>query len=160
MAILDGVITLDKHYTMTVPLLQTEKLAVCYDGQEETLLIEWRGEVSSQELREGYSQIIAQVRRLKPVKWQLDLQQRGTIKREDQRWIFEFVFPEVLAIVNDNVFVAVVLPVFLLHDLVSELNGDELMQEGNFLIMQHFMYPEQAQRWLNEMHQIKTGTKV
>ncbi|WP_266205417.1 hypothetical protein [Pontibacter kalidii] len=149
-----------KKHALNMPLPQTEKLRVTYERQEQTLRITWQGDVSSQELREGYNQIIELVRRLKPVKWQLDLQKRGTIKREDQRWIFEHVFPEVLAIVNDDVFVAVVLPVFLMHDLVSELNGDELMQEGNFLIMQHFMYPEQAQRWLNEMYQIKTGSNV
>ncbi|MCX2741818.1 hypothetical protein [Pontibacter anaerobius] len=140
-------------------LLKTDKLRVRYAAQADTLFIYWEGAVSSEELKIGYTRIIELVRRLKPVKWQLDLQKRGTIRREDQRWVFEHVFPEVLSIVNDDVFIAVVLPVFLMHDLVSELSGDELMQDSNFLIMQHFMYPEEAQRWLNEMHLIKTGTK-
>ncbi|WP_276495751.1 hypothetical protein [Pontibacter litorisediminis] len=140
-------------------LLKTEKLSVCYEEGEQTLVVRWEGAVSSDELRSGYKEILEQVRRLKPVKWQLDLQKRGTICRQDQRWIFEYVFPEVLSIVNDDVFVAVVLPVFLMHDLVSELTGDELMQDGRFLIMQHFMYPEEGQRWLNEMQLIKMGTR-
>lgn len=139
-------------------LFQAEKLCVRYNKPEQTLNIIWSGELSSEELREGYTCILEQVKVLKPVKWLLDLQMRSAIRREDQRWIFEHVFPEVLGIVNDDVFVAVVLPVFQMYDLVSELNGDELMQEGSFMIMHHFMYPEEAQRWLNEMHQIKSGS--
>ena len=138
-------------------LLSAPKLSVRYDTLEETLLVQWEGTVTSNELREGYTCLLELVRELRPVKWQLDLQTRSPIKREDQRWVFEFIFPKVLSLVKDDVFVAIVLPVSMIHELVSELTGDELMQEGNFLIMQHFMYPEEAQRWLNEMHLIKTG---
>lgn len=139
-------------------LLQTEKLCVRYDKPKQTLHVVWNGELSSQELREGYTCILEFVKVLRPVKWLLDLQMRSAIRREDQRWVFGHFFPEVLGIVNDDVFVAVVLPIFQMYDLVSELSGDELMQEGSFMIMQHFMYPEEAQRWLNEMYQIKSGS--
>ncbi|SFF90673.1 hypothetical protein SAMN05421739_101328 [Pontibacter chinhatensis] len=139
-------------------LARTEKLLVCYHSSDETLLIQWEGSISSEELRSGYELILEQVRRFRPVKWLLDLQKRSTIRRDDQRWIFEQVFPEALQLVGDDIFVGVVLPVFLMHDLVSELTGDELIQQGNLMVMHHFMYPQEAQRWLNEMYLLKTGS--
>lgn len=139
-------------------LCRTEKLLVCYSSAEDTLLIRWEGNITSEELRSGYEIIMEQVRRFRPVKWLLDLRKRSTIRRDDQRWIFEQVFPEALMLVGDDIFVAVILPVFLMHDLVSELTGDELIQQGNLMVMHHFMYPEEAQRWLNEMYLLKTGS--
>ncbi|TPE46017.1 hypothetical protein [Pontibacter mangrovi] len=139
----------------TVELHQSGFFSLSYSEEDETLIVRWRGEVSSEELRNGYVLVMDHVRQLRVRKWQLDLQNRDTIRGEDQRWIFEHVFQEALRVLNCDIFVAVVLPVFLLDGLVSELSGDELMHDGNFLIMQHFMYREEAQRWLNEMHQPK-----
>ncbi|WP_299757346.1 hypothetical protein [uncultured Pontibacter sp.] len=141
----------------TIQLLKTDKLSVKYLKQEETLEICWEGDVTSDEFKYGYTQIIEHVKAFKPVKWQLNVQNRQSLRRADQRWVFEYVFPEVLKIVNDDVFVAVVVPVSSIYNLVGELDGDELMTGENFLIMQHFMYPEEAQRWLNEMCLIKYG---
>ena len=63
-------------------LARTEKLLVCYNSSDETLLIRWEGSISSEELRSGYGLIMEQVRRYRPVKWLLDLQKRSTIRRE------------------------------------------------------------------------------
>lgn len=139
-------------------LIVLDKLFVGYLQQDETMVIEWEGEVDSSELRCGYSRIVEQVCLLKPRKLQINLLNRSRIKRADQRWIFKHIFPEVLRVVNDDVFVAVVLPVSSFHTLVSDLSGDELMYNNQFLILQHFLYPEEAQRWLNGMCLRNTGS--
>ncbi|CAM3598309.1 hypothetical protein POKO110462_11350 [Pontibacter korlensis] len=141
----------------TLKLFKSEKLVVEYVAEEKTLIVGWKGKVKSEELRNGYDELLELVHRLRPRKWQLDLTKRDKLKKKDQRWIFENFLPKVLRAVNDDVFMAVIVPVIMLNELVSELSGDELMHKGNFLIMQNFMYREEGQRWLNEMEMIKLG---
>ncbi|ARS35243.1 hypothetical protein [Pontibacter actiniarum] len=137
----------------------SDKLDIAYNAEEETLLVHWEGEASTAEIKAGYDWIISVVRELKPKKWLLDFHKRNAIRRRDQRWVFKEVFPEVLRQVKDDVFVAVVLPVTLLHGLVADLDGDELMDGNNFLIIQHFLYQEEGQRWLNEMYRFKQAAQ-
>ncbi|MBF8965107.1 hypothetical protein I0P70_17800 [Pontibacter sp. FD36] len=128
-----------------------EQLRLKYVHEEETLYIKWDGEVSSNELRQGYAHIMDMVFMYKPQKWILNLQSRLAIEKEDQQWVFKYVFPEVLRAVNKNVFVAVVMPVFAYNSLVNEIDGDELMDGDNFMIIHHFLYQEESRRWLHEM---------
>ncbi|PRY12380.1 hypothetical protein CLV24_108124 [Pontibacter ummariensis] len=128
-----------------------DKLNVHYDQEQEILVVTWTGKVSSEELRKGYDLVMEQVMTHKPRKWLLDLQERDKVNREDQRWVFQHVFPNVLRVVGNDVFVAVILPVSLYPGIVKDLEGDELMCGGYFLIMDHFLYPEEAHRWLNGM---------
>ncbi|WP_230407008.1 hypothetical protein [Pontibacter cellulosilyticus] len=137
--------------------LLNSKLFVTYNEQTETLEIKWEGSVSSNEVRQGYSLIMEYVQRYKPVKWLLDFHNRDKIKRTDQRWVFKNFFPEALRIVSNDVFVAVILPIGSSHELVQELDGDELIQEDNFMIINHFLYREAAQRWLELDKSVKAG---
>ena len=130
-----------------------------YDEQEETFVIRWEGKVDKSDIHAGYAQVLEHVKNLKPKKWLLDLKNRHTIRREDQLWVFQHVFPEVLRLIGDDVFVAVVLPLTLYHGLVEDLNGDEMMDNNNFLIMQQFLYEEEAQRWLSHMQLLKKGER-
>jgi hypothetical protein len=142
-----------KHFTVgdkERKVLQ-DSLSLNYNPDEETLYIKWAGEVSSVELRQGYTHIMNMVRTYKPQKWILDLQNRLAIEKDDQQWVFKYIFPEVLRAVQKNVFIAVVMPVFAYNSLVHEIDGDELMDGDNFLIMHHFLYPEESRRWLKEM---------
>lgn len=128
-----------------------EQLTLQYNHEEETLYVKWEGEVSSNELRQGYAHIMNMVLTYKPQKWIMDLQNRRTIEKEDQQWVFKYVFPQVLRAVQKNVFVAIVMPVFAYSSLVNEIDGDELMDGDNFMIIHHFLYPEESRRWLQEM---------
>lgn len=128
-----------------------ERLALSYLYEEETLYIKWAGSVTSCELRQGYAHIMDMVCTFKPQKWILDLQSRVSIEKEDQQWVFKYVFPEVLRAVNKNVFVAIVMPVHAYNSLVNEIDGDELMDGDNFMIIHHFLYQEESRRWLQEM---------
>lgn len=142
-----------KHFTVgdnERKVLQ-DSLLLSYNQEEETLYIKWVGKVSSVELRQGYTHIMHMVRTYKPQKWVLDLQNRLSIDKDDQQWVFKYIFPEVLRAVQKNVFIAVVMPVFAYNSLVDEINGDELMDGENFLIMHHFLYPEESRRWLKQM---------
>ena len=148
-----GTHAFSKHFSMDDKdraVLQ-ERLQLSYNQQEETLYIKWIGEVSSVELRQGYAHIMDMVWTYKPQKWILDLQHRVSIHRNDQQWVFKYIFPEVLRAVQRNVFVAIVLPVFAYNGLVNEIDGDELINGDNFLILHHFLYPEECRRWLQEM---------
>ncbi|GAB3195205.1 hypothetical protein ABID22_003600 [Pontibacter aydingkolensis] len=133
------------------------KLSINYDEHSETLEIKWEGSVNSHEVRQGYSVIMEYVQLYKPAKWLLDLHSRDKIKRSDQRWVFTYFFPEALRVVGSNVFVAVILPVSASHELVHELDGDELIQNENFMIINHFLYREAAQRWLSLDKSVKAG---
>lgn len=126
-------------------------IEVSFDAKDQVLLVNWEGELSSDDIRKGYEVMMEQVRFYKPQKLLLDFHKRGIIRRIDQRWVFSSVFPQVLHTVGDNVFVAIVLPVVLYYGLVAEMNGDELMHENNFLIIHHSLYREEAYRWLNSM---------
>ena len=128
-----------------------ERLCLNYNHEEETLYIKWDGAVSSNELRQGYAHIMDMVFTYKPQKWILDLQNRVSIEKNDQQWVFKYIFPEVLRAVNKNVFVAIVMPVFAYNSLVNEIDGDELMDGDNFMIIHHCLYQEESRRWLNEM---------
>lgn len=128
-----------------------ERLSLRYEQDEETLYIKWEGAVSSNELRQGYAHIMNMVWAYKPQKWVLDLQHRVSIEKDDQQWVFKYIFPEVLRAVQKNVFVAIVMPVFAYSSLVNEIDGDELMDGDNFMIINHFLYQEESRRWLHEM---------
>lgn len=128
-----------------------EQLSLKYIHEEQTLYIKWDGEVSSSELRQGYAHIMNMVFTYKPQKWIMDLQNRHTIEKEDQQWVFKYIFPEVLRAVNKNVFVAIVMPVFAYNSLVNEIDGDELIDGDNLMIIHHFLYQEESRRWLREM---------
>lgn len=128
-----------------------EQLVLKYNHEEQTLYIKWEGEVSSNELRQGYAHIMYMVLTYKPQKWIMDLQNRLSIEKEDQQWVFKYIFPQVLRAVNKNVFVAIVMPVFAYNSLVNEINGDELIDGDNFMIIHHFLYQEESRRWLHEM---------
>lgn len=128
-----------------------EQLRLAYNHEEETLYIKWEGEVSSSELRQGYAHIMNMVHTYKPQKWIMDLQSRLAIEKEDQQWVFKYVFPQVLRTVNKNVFVAIVMPVFAYNSVVNEIDGDELIDGDNFMIIHHFLYKEESRRWLHEM---------
>lgn len=130
-----------------------ERLSLNYNHEEETLYIKWEGMVSSKELRQGYAHIMDMVSTYKPQKWIMDLQSRVSIEKDDQQWVFKYIFPEVLRAVQKNVFVAVVMPVFAYSSIVNEIDGDELMDGDNFLIIHHCLYQEESRRWLNEMAQ-------
>lgn len=128
-----------------------ENLTLSYNQEEETLYIKWSGKVTSVELRQGYAHIMYMVHVYKPQKWVMDLQQRVTIEKEDQQWVFKYIFPEVLRAVQKNVFIAIIMPVFAYNSLVHEIDGDEMMDGENFLILNHFLYREESRRWLHEM---------
>lgn len=127
------------------------RLSLCYRPEEETLYIKWEGEVTSVELRQGYTHIMDMVLTYKPQRWLLDLQNRLPIEKIDQQWVFKCVFPQVLRAVNRNVFVAIVMPVHGYNSLVHEIDGDELIDRDNLMIIHHFLYPEESSRWLREM---------
>ncbi|WP_162055867.1 hypothetical protein [Pontibacter pamirensis] len=128
-----------------------------FDKVNQVLVVNWEGELSSDEIRKGYDILMEEVRIHKPKKLLLDFHKRGTIRRSDQRWVFSTVFPNILRTIGETVFVAIVLPVTLYCGLVGEMNGDELMDENNFLIIHHALYREEAYRWLNTMHLSSTN---
>lgn len=128
-----------------------ENMHVSYDAYSKVLLVNWEGEVSSTIIKNGYDVVMQQVNLLRPNKILLDFHNRFAIRRRDQRWVFSTVFPEILRMVGDNVFVAIVLPVALYHGLVADMSGDELMQNNNFLIIHHCLYREEGFRWLESM---------
>lgn len=125
-----------------------KKLYTFYDKTNRVLHIVWKGAVSSEEVKKGYQYILELVAAYKPTKWLLDLREREVISRTDQRWIFKNIFPEVLREVQQNVFIAVILPVYAYPSITNNLDGDELMYEDNFLILNEFLYSAEAKRWL------------
>lgn len=144
----------DALQELVPPLVGTaviDRLHVAYDTAREVLVVNWEGEANSEEIRRGYDILMEQICLYKPQKLLLDFHNRVKIRRSDQRWVFSHVFPQILRTVGDNVFVAIVLPVSLYYGLVCELNGDELMDKNNFLIIHHALYREEAYRWLQDM---------
>lgn len=139
-------------------IYKLENLDVTYNSDSEVLVVNWEGEISSEDIRIGYKILLQQVKLHKPRKLLLDFHNRVSIKRRDQRWVFSTVFPGILRNVGDNVFVAIVLPVELYHGLVADMNGDELMHNNNFLIIHHSLYREEGFRWLESMR--ATGHKL
>lgn len=126
-----------------------ENLSVNYDATSQVLYVKWQGKVKTRDLKYGYVYILRMVQFFKPNKWILDLQNRDIILKEDQQWVFKHVFPKVLRMLNQDVFIGVVLPVYLYESLVHDLNGDDLIYEDKVLLLQHFLYYEEALRWLN-----------
>ncbi len=131
-----------------------ENLDISYDADNEVLVVNWEGEINSECIRNGYTLLMKRVQLLRPRKILLDFHNRLSIRRRDQRWVFSYVFPNILSTVGDNVFLAIVLPVELYHGLVTDINGDELMNGNDFLIIHHALYRAEAIRWLNDMEAI------
>ncbi len=136
----------------------SENLHVFYNSATQILHVKWQGEVSTKDFREGYTHIMRMVRVYKPTRWVLDLQEREGIHREDQRWVFKNIFPQILRLLQRDVFIAVILPVSLYESLVHDMDGDDLIVNDNLLIMNHCLYYEECLRWLNEVE--KTNHKV
>ncbi|WP_147383243.1 hypothetical protein [Pontibacter oryzae] len=143
-----------------VELYSAAYLKIEYCASYKTLLVNWSGKTSSKELRNGYNLIREALMDYKPQKWLLDIHKRHPISKEDQQWVFKEVFPEILRRIDRDLFVAVVLPVTQFHALVGGLNGDEFIHDNSFLILQHFLYQEEAQRWLNQMHDFKLAAST
>ncbi|WP_439883174.1 hypothetical protein ACSX1A_08370 [Pontibacter sp. MBLB2868] len=125
-----------------------DKLLAVYEPGTETLAIRWEGVVSSEEIREGYLAINVLIEKFAPKKWIIDLRKREKIRGADQSWVFKNVFSRALQVLRCDIFVAVLLPVYSYHELVDNMNGDELIQEDNLLILNHFLYEEEGRRWL------------
>lgn len=125
-----------------------KKLYTYYDKSSNTLHVIWKGAVSSEDLKKGYQYILEVVAAYKPTKWMLDLREREVITRKDQRWVFKNIFPEVLRVVQQNVFIAIILPVFAYPSVTNTLDGDELIFDDNFIILNEFLYAAEAKRWL------------
>lgn len=132
-------------------VLLQDKLWVEYELETDTFIIGWEGDVNSKEIRNGYRLVLRLVHKYRSQKWILDLTKRDFINGEDRRWVFANVFSKALRFLQDNIFLAIIQPVDTYQNLVSELQGDELMYKDKFLIINHFLYQEAAQRWLNEM---------
>ncbi|MFD2515500.1 hypothetical protein ACFSRY_16625 [Pontibacter locisalis] len=128
-----------------------KKLSLAFEPCSETLVIKWAGAVSSEEIRAGYKAILKLVEEIKPHKWIIDVHQREQIKSQDQQWVLKNIFSQALRLLCRDIFVAVVLPVQSYQTLVSELNGDEFIFEGNLLIINHFLYEEEGRRWLEDV---------
>ncbi|MBB6610067.1 hypothetical protein H7F15_03370 [Pontibacter sp. Tf4] len=142
-----------QQYAVTPEHVQlSQNLAVHYDTVAEVLNIRWEGTVDTSELRNGYTYILRLVQFFKPTRWVLDLQHRDTIKKEDQKWVFKHIFPRALRLLNQDVFVAVILPVHFYESLIHDLDGDDMIYGDKVLILEHFLYYEECLRWLNEMH--------
>ncbi len=124
------------------------KLYTFFDKTSSILHIAWRGAVSSEEVKEGYRHILELVAAYKPTMWMLDLREREAIARTVQQWVFKNIFPEVLRVVQQNVFIAILLPVHLFPSVINNLDGDELIYEDNLIILNEFLYEAEAQRWL------------
>lgn len=129
----------------------TENLQVLYNTSTGILHVKWYGEVGSKEFREGYSDILRMVRVYKPSKWILDLKNRELIRKEDQHWVFKNIFPQILRMLKRDVFIAVILPVYLYESVIHDLDGDDFIDNDNLLIMNHFLYYEESLRWLAEV---------
>ncbi|WP_162426194.1 hypothetical protein [Pontibacter pudoricolor] len=129
----------------------TENLQVIYSTSTEILHVKWFGEVGSKEFRDGYSHILRMVRVHKPSKWILDLSNRELINKEDQHWVFKNIFPQILRMLKQDVFIAVILPVPLYESLIHNIDGDDFIDNDNLLIMNHFLYYEESLRWLAEV---------
>ncbi|WP_299821456.1 hypothetical protein [uncultured Pontibacter sp.] len=143
-------------YTVEEDLLKN-KLSSSYDAESQTLLVTWEGAVTSHEVRQGYMQIKELVLYYKPGKWLIDLHKRESIKRADQHWVITHFFPEALRLLKKDIFVAIILPLFSFPRLVDELNGDEFIQGDNFMIINHFLYREEALRWLSNTNEFQAG---
>ncbi|WP_242928304.1 hypothetical protein [Pontibacter vulgaris] len=134
------------------------KLHSKYDASKNMLFIEWHGEVSSADVKFGYYKVIEMVKHFKPNRWVLDLRNRESIKREDQLWVIKHIFSQALRLLQCNIFVAIILPVYSFQSLVSELDGDELIYNDNFLIINHYLYIEESLRWLESITEAETET--
>ena len=133
-----------------------ENLQVAFNTSTRILHVKWYGEVRSKEFREGYSDILRMVRIHKPSKWILDLKNRELIRKEDQHWVFKNIFPQILRMLKRDVFIAVILPVYLYESVIHDLDGDDFIDNDNLLIMNHFLYYEESLRWLSEV-QVTAG---
>ncbi|NDK55459.1 hypothetical protein [Pontibacter fetidus] len=129
----------------------TENLKVLYHPATGILHVKWQGQVGTKEFREGYTHILRMVRVYKPSKWILDLQNRELIHKDDQLWVFKNIFPQILRMLQQDVFIAVILPVYLYESLIHDMDGDDFIDNGNLLIMNHFLYYEESLRWLEEV---------
>lgn len=128
-------------------------LTVHFDTENQVLYIKWEGRVDTREFRYGYLHVLRLVQLYKPTKWVLDLQKRDGIQKKDQIWVFKHIFPKVLRLVRQDVFVAVILPVSLYESMLHDLDGDDMIFEDKVMLLQHFLYHEEGLRWLNEMQQ-------
>lgn len=142
--------TEESSYTDTLHL--SESLQVYYNDSTEILHVKWHGEVGTKEFRESYSQIVNTVRTYKPNRWILDLQNRNNIQEADQHWVIKNIFPQILRMLQCDVFIAVILPVFLYESVIHDIDGNDLIYNDNLIIMQHFLYYEESLRWLQEVN--------
>ncbi|NEM97837.1 hypothetical protein [Pontibacter burrus] len=147
---------LEERHSIATPhdnLQLPRNLTVYFDYENQVLYIKWEGSVNTREFRDGYVHVLRLVQLYKPTKWVLDLQKRDGIQKKDQIWVFRHIFPKVLRLVREDVFVAVILPVNLYESILHDLDGDDMIFEDKVMLLQHFLYHEEGLRWLNEMQQ-------
>lgn len=128
---------------------------VAFESDTETLVVRWEEAISSEELKAGYTTLLKIVSELKPRKWLIDLHMREQIRSIDRLWIVRNVFSKALQMVNRDIFIAEILPVYYYHTLVNELDGDELISNGNLIIINQFLYEEEGRRWLEHATALK-----
>jgi len=136
----------------TIPeeLHLSNNLQLTYNAADGIMHVKWQGEVTSQEFKKGYTQLLKIVRLYKPYKWILDLQHRENISKEDKLWVFKYIFPQMLRLLQRDIFIAIILPVYQYETIIHDFDGDNFIDNNNLLIMQHFLYLEESLRWLQE----------
>jgi hypothetical protein len=132
-------------------VFKDNKLEVVYESDTKTLVIKWEGNISSDEIKTGYYDVLQLVKQLKPQKWIIDLCEREQIRGDVQRWIFKNIFSEALKVLKCDIFIAVLLPVYYYQTLLNEVNGDDLIHDDSLLIINHFLYESEGRRWLENV---------
>ena len=133
-----------------IPQNQIDCLQITFRNEERVLELEWRGTVLFSDLRQGYYQMLDMLKEKPTRRFIFDLRNRRPIPNHEQLWVTNTIFPKLLAQVNETVFIAALVPAKYLDAEIEGLEPESLMDNDNFIIIQNFLLPEEAKRWLAE----------
>ena len=129
--------------------LQKPNFSVCFEPANSLIRIIWQGEVSEQELKEGY-ELALETLRENPVKRLLIDQSRRKLQmQESPEQLFETLFNEALKLIGHTFFLALVVSKeeYFLTDEASRFCHYEI-PVNNFVIRECFLTKEEAEAWL------------
>lgn len=134
---------------MSEPSLQKANFSVGFEPANSLLRIYWQGEVAEKEIREGYEKALELLKQNPTKRVLIDFSKRRLAKDLNPEPVFENIFNQVLKLINNTLFLALVVPkeeYFLTSEQSRFGNYEEY--DNEYVIVESFLTRPEAEAWL------------
>lgn len=122
----------------------------CVGYDQGHLLLKCSKRLQTDDFKEGLKRALFYAGKNNVKCWLLDVRAIGCLNEEEETWLQTHLYPQIMATLGINNFVAVVLSEKCYSSLLLEAGSYGLKSYNSFIIMNTFYTPEAGLNWLEE----------